>query len=198
VGAAGEWRRTAAQLVLIQAVVGFGAGLLIPFVDVLYKVRFGLPDPLLGALFAASSVVTALGTLVVPVVAQRLGKVRAAVISQALSIPFLLLMGFSAQLAWSAVGFLVRTALMNMVAPALSALFMELVPERRRALTSGLVVLGWNVAWAVSAFLSGRLQVAVGFATIFLITASFYALVPALTYGFFRHAREAREEERAA
>ena len=39
------------RLVLIQLCVGLGAGVLMPFVNVFYKIRFHVSDPLLGALF---------------------------------------------------------------------------------------------------------------------------------------------------
>lgn len=194
----GGSRPTVAKLVLIEVIVALGAGLLIPFVNVFYKVRFDVADPLLGLLFASSSVLIALGSLAIPLLVHRLGKVRTIVALQALSIPFLFLMGFSPFFAFSAVGYLVRTALMNVSSPASGALSMELVSERLRPVTSSLLVLAWNGAWAVSALLSGRLQMTVGFPTIFLVTTSLYALVPTLRYAFFRHVREARSGEEIA
>ena len=191
----GKYRPIVGKLILTQITVSLGAGLLMPFVNVFYKLRFEIPDHLLGSLFAASSLSMGLAVLIVPLLAERVGKVRTVVLTQALSLPFLFLMGFSSIFSLSAAGYLVRTALMNMSAPVFSAFAMGVVPERLRPLTSSLLVLAWNVGWAVSAFTSGRLQVKVGFAPIFFITASLYLLSCCLIYRFFHWVREEEPTE---
>jgi len=77
------------RLFLPQVVIGFGAGVLVPFLNVYFKTQFGLSDITLGFLFAFQSVFMALATLVGPIVAERLRRVRAVVFVQLLSIPFL-------------------------------------------------------------------------------------------------------------
>lgn len=196
-GKLGAHAGVARRLLLIQVAVGLGAGILMPFVNVFYKLRFHLPDPLLGSLFAAASLCIALGGTAVPLLAERLGKVRTMVLLQSLSIPFLVLMGFSPVFSLSAMGYLVRTALMNMGSPVFSSFAMGAVPERSRALVSSLLVLGWSAGWGVSAWVSGRVQVGYGFSPIFLVTASLYALSIAMTYLFFRRTKEESEPEKA-
>ena len=178
------------RLVLIQLCVGLGAGVLMPFVNVFYKIRFHVSDPLLGALFAAASLCIGLGSVAVPFLAERLGKVRTMVLMQALSIPFLVLMGFAPLLALSATGYLVRTALMNLGAPIFNAFAMGAVPECARAVASGLLVLGWNAGWGLSAWMSGRVQMAFGFSPLFLMTASLYSISILMMYFFFRRTQD--------
>ncbi len=189
-GRLGSQAGVALRLVLIQLCVGLGAGVLMPFVNVFYKIRFHVPDPLLGALFAGSSLCIGLGSAAVPFLAERLGKVRTMVLMQALSIPFLVLMGFSPVWAFSATGYLVRTALMNAGAPIFNAFAMGAVPERARPVASGLLVLGWNAGWGLSAWVSGRIQMTFGFSPIFLVTASLYSISILMMYLFFRRTPE--------
>ena len=181
------------RLVLIQLTVGLGAGILMPFVNVFYKLRFHVPDPLLGSLFAAVSLCIGLGGIAAPFLAERFGKVRTMVLMQTASIPFLLLMGFAPLFALSATGYLVRTALMNMGSPIFNAFAMGTVPDRSRAITASLLTLGWNAGWGLSAWVSGRVQMRFGFSPIFLVTASFYSLSILMMYVFFRRVQEPGE-----
>jgi len=188
-------RSTLAKLLILQGTVALGAGMLMPFVNVFFKLRFQLPDPSLGAVFAASSLMTGLAAMAAPILANRLGKLKAIVLSQGLSLPFLVAMGFSPWFELSAAGFLIRTALMNMSSPLFMAFTMGLVPAKLRPLTSGVMAFAWNGGWALSSWLSGKIQVASGFAPLFIITGSLYVTVVALTYVFLRHAREIEESE---
>jgi MFS family permease len=165
-----------------------GAGMLMPFVNVFYRLRFDLPDPTLGALFSVSSLVVGLSSLIAPLFAGRIGSVRTVVAAQALSLPFLAAMGCSTLFAVSASGFLIRTALMNMATPIFSAFSMLLVPEPLRPMTASLLMLSWNGGWAASAWLSGRIQVATGFSTPFLITGLLYFTSVVMMYLLFRNA----------
>jgi MFS family permease len=185
--------RTFAKLATIQLTCALGAGMLMPFVNVFYKLRFGLSDPTLGAAFAASSLMTGLAALVAPLVAARVGKVRAVVLVQALSIPFLLATGFAPWVGVSVGAFLVRTALMNMSSPVFMAFTMGLVPAGLRPLLTSLLALAWNGGWALSAWASGQIQVSSGFGPLFAITGGFYVASVAMTYVLFRNAVEVEE-----
>ncbi len=96
------------RLFLPQVIIGFGAGALVPFLNVFFKMEFGLSDGVIGVLYAFQSVVMALATLVAPIVAERLGRIRAVVVVQLLSIPFLVLLGYAPFVSLSAIGFLAR------------------------------------------------------------------------------------------
>jgi len=191
---AGSWP-ILGKLLAVQLTISLGAGMLMPFVNVFYKLRFDLPDPSLGTVFSLSSLLTGVSALAAPLVAARIGKVRTIVLTQALSLPFLAAMGFSPWFGLSATGFLVRTALMNMSSPVFMAFTMGLVPGSLRPLTSALLILAWNAGWAISSALSGFIQVSIGFWPLFVITGSIYALVVALTYALFRNTRELPEPE---
>ena len=178
------------RLLLPQVIIGLGAGALVPFLNVYFKLRFGLSDALLGTLFAAQSVVMGVATLLGPLLAAKLGKVRAVAVAQIVSIPFLLLLGYSPALAPAAVGFLVRASLMNMGNPLYTAFAMDRVGRRGHAATSGLLQMSWQGTRAISSSISGVLQQGPGFAVIFPITIACYLLASILTYVFFGRTRE--------
>jgi predicted MFS family arabinose efflux permease len=192
----GHWRPygpTLAKLLALQLAGSLGAGMTMPFLNVFFRVRFGASDATLGLLFALSSLLTGCAGLVAPGVAARWGKVRAIVVSQALSIPLLLAMGLVPVFGASAGSFLLRTALMNMSSPLFAAYAMGIVPASVRPLAASLLMLAWNAGWAISAWISGHVQLAAGFTPLFVVTATLYSVSIAMTHGYFRRVHELRE-----
>ncbi len=199
--ARGHWRPyrpLLVKLLAIQLVGALGAGMTMPFLNVFFRLRFHIPDATLGLVFAVSSLLTGCAGIIAPWAAGRLGKVRAIVLSQALSIPLLLAMGLVPVFGASAGTFLVRTALMNMSSPVFAAYSMGIVPTNVRPLAASLLMLAWNAGWAISAWISGHVQLAAGFTPLFIITATLYSVAIVMTYVFFRHVAESTEAEHAA
>jgi predicted MFS family arabinose efflux permease len=83
-------------------------------------------------------------------------------------------------------GFLVRGALMNMVAPLFDAFALEQTRETEHGAVNSIRNLAWNAGWAVGPYLSGLVQQRWGFAPLFVNTAVLYALAILLTWIFFR------------
>ena len=174
------------KMIAPQVLVGFGAAILIPYMNVFFKDRFQISDSLLGILFSISSLMIGIGTVIGPRLATRLGgKVRAIVATQSSSLVFLLLMGFAPLLWISSIGYLMRSALMNMSAPLYSAFCMEHTPEHQQGYVNSLLNLSWNVGWAVGPFISGLVQQSYGFAPLFIATAVLYFGAIVLQWKFF-------------
>ncbi len=196
-----------ARLLLPNILIALGAGLLIPFLNVFFRLLFHISDALLGLLFAGGALATAIATLSVPLLALRLGRVRTIVWSQLASIPFMLLMGFAPQLSWAALGYLLRGVLMPMTAPLYSLFIMEHVAAPERATVNGLSAMGWNIAFGLGAWLSGLIQIRWGFGPLFLATTVIYLLgtlliqlyFPAIEQGESRseHALDAAQPQQA-
>ncbi len=138
--------------------ISMGAAILIPYMNLFFKDTFAVSDTTLGGLFAVSSVVTGTATLASPVLADRWGRIRALVMTQLTSIPFLLIIGFAPALWMASLAFWVRAALMNMGNPLYNAFAMEQVTERERATVSGLLGMSWTIGWTVGPYLSGYMQ----------------------------------------
>jgi len=173
------------RLFLPQVVIGLGAGALVPFLNVFFKVKFGVPDATLGVLFAFQSVLMAFATLIGPMLADRWGKTKAVVGMQVLSVPFLGILGYMPMLSLSAVGFLCRAALMNAANPLYTAFAMEKVSTKQRGAASAMMQMSWQGTRAISSLASGYLQEASGFSALFPITIITYSLASLLIYSFF-------------
>ena len=176
-----------ARMLAPQIMIGFGAAILIPYMNVFLKDRFNISDSTLGFLFSLSELLIAVGSLLAPRLSTRLGgKVRAIVATQSVSLGFLLMAGFAPLLWLSSLGYLLRTTLMNMASPLYSAFCMERTPENHQGLVNSLLALSWNIGWAIGPFVSGVVQESYGFAPLFITTAVLYAVAVFLTWAFFK------------
>jgi MFS family permease len=190
---AAEHPRLLSKLVLPMLVTSIGAGLIMPFMNVFFRVVHNRSDPVIGSLFAWGSLAMGLGLLIAPPLAERMGKIQLVVITQGLSIPFLVILGFSPWFWMSAGAYYVRLALMNMSGPVYQTFVMEQVDASARATVASLVSMAWNFGWAFSPTISGWLQVRYGFGPAFLGTIILYTIAVGMYWAFFWRKRETRE-----
>jgi predicted MFS family arabinose efflux permease len=172
------------KLILPMLITSIGAGLIMPFMNVFFRVQYNQSDQVIGVLFAWGSLAMGLGLLAAPPLADRLGKIQIVVITQGLSIPFLILLGFAPVFWVSAIAYYIRVALMNMSSPVYQTFVMEQVDPSSRAMVASLVSMSWNFGWAISPTISGILQVRYGFGPPFLGTIILYTIAVFL-YWFF-------------
>jgi MFS family permease len=177
--------RTLATLVGPMLVTSVGAGLFMPFINVFYRVAHGSSDSQIGTLLAVGSLAMAAGLLIAPPLADRFGKVEVVVATQALSIPFLVLLGFAPVFWLSGAAYLVRLALMNMSNPVYQSFVMEQVDENARATVASLVSMAWSFGWAFSPVVSGQLQESSGFGVVYGLVIVLYTVAVLLYWRFF-------------
>lgn len=183
------------KLAVPNAIIGFGAATLIPYMNVFFKTRFAIPDSQLGMLFSLSAITVGVASIIAPRLAERLGsKIKAVVMTQGLSLLFLLILGFTPVLPLAALAFLARGALMNMSSPLYSAFTMEQVAERERGAVNSMLQMMWEIGWTVGPYLSGVVQQRYGFTPLFLSTATLYGVAIWLTWTFFGKAEATSPE----
>jgi len=180
------------KMILPMLVTAIGAGLIMPFMNVFFRQAHHQPDPVIGSLFAWGSLAMGLGLLLAPPLADRMGKIQLVVVTQALSIPFLIILGFSPIFWMSAFAYYIRLALMNMSSPIYQTFVMEHVEPSARATVASLVSMAWSFGWAFSPTISGYLQVQYGFGPPFLGTIILYTISTIMYYVFFLRGRERR------
>jgi len=151
--------RLVAKILLPSLLISLGAGLIMPLQNVFMDRHLGAGPAQIGLILALGSLMTGVASLVAPFTAQRWGKVRAAAGCQALSLPFLVVMGFVPNLWVFGAASLIRCALMNMANPLVTNLNMEIVPGSERATVNSLVNMAWSLGWAVSGWAGGWIRV---------------------------------------
>jgi MFS family permease len=181
--------RTTVKMAAPNVLIGFGAAILIPYMNVFFKDRFVISDQLLGTMFSLSSLMIGVGSLIGPRLALRLGgKVRAVAFTQFSSLVFLMIIGFSPFYWLAGIAFLMRTMLMNMSQPLYSAFCMEQVPERDQGLVNSVLNISWQMGWSVGPYLSGLVQESYGFTPLFLATGALYLIAILTMWTFFQKA----------
>jgi len=173
------------KLVLPMLVTSIGAGLIMPFMNIFFRQVHGQSDSAIGTLFAFGSLAMGIGLLIAPPLAERYGKIQLVVVTQALSIPFLILLGFSPAYWLSASAYYIRVALMNMSSPVYQTFVMEKVEPSARATVASLVSMASSFGWAFSPTISGAIQVRFGFGPAFILTIILYAVSISMYWGFF-------------
>lgn len=176
---------TLTTLIFPTLLISIGAGLIMPFMNIFFRQVHHQPDTSIGALFAWGSLAMGLGLLIAPPLADRMGKIRFVVVTQGLSIPFLILLGFAPWFWLSAAAYYVRVALMNMSTPVYQTFVMEHVEPPARATVASLTSMAWNFGWVISPLISGRLQVLYGFGPPFIGTILLYVVAVFLYWAFF-------------
>ncbi len=181
-----DWK-TIIKLVTPHFLVGMGAGLVIPFLNLYFFDRFHLQSDQIGRIFSFGSLFTAVGFLLGPVLAKRIGLIKTVVVTQFLSIPFFLILAFSHNLALSIVGFLFRGCLMNLAWPMYNNFAMEMVPEDQQAGTNSVLSLAWSASWMVSANIGGHIIQNYGFTVVMVVTVALYLTSTTFAWMLFRH-----------
>jgi MFS family permease len=170
--------------------IGAGAGLVIPFMNLYFARRFQCSSSQIGTFFSIAQVLTAAAALLAPAIARRFGKLRTAVTAQLLSLPFLVTLGAERQLGIAVGAFWLRAMLMQASSPLVQAFVMETLPPALRARASSLTNLVWNVGWAISATFAGALIQRFGYGVPFYVTAALYAIAAVTFYTAFRRRPE--------
>jgi predicted MFS family arabinose efflux permease len=173
------------KLLVPPLLISVGAALLIPYLNIFFKERFGLADSTLGAIFAALGITTGLAALAAPLLSGRIGKIRTVALTQALSIPFLLALGFAPLLGVAVGAALARAALFNMGSPLYDAFAMERTAEPARPAVIGLINGAYSAGYLAAPLISTRVQEQYGFAPLFAATAACYTLALLANYWFF-------------
>jgi MFS family permease len=192
-----EVRRRLVPIGVNALLIGAGAGLVIPFMNLYFAQRFHCSSGQIGSFFSAAQVCTGGAALLAPAVARRFGKLRTALWAQLLSLPFLLTLGVEHRLEVAVFAFWIRATLMQAITPLLGTFIMEALPSELRATATGVINLVWNIGWAISATLAGGVIQQFGYEVPFFVTASLYAAAALYFYWSFRDLPEVRAEPRA-
>jgi MFS family permease len=155
--------RTFWRLLIPGFLIALGAGQVIPFLNVFIEGRFGLDLAALNVVFAVTSLGTAIAILLQPALARRLGKVGSVVLVQGVSIPFLVVLGFSPVLWTVILAMAVRSSLMNAGNPIANAFAMEQLPRGERATYAATGSLLWSLGWVIAGPWYSILQKSLGF-----------------------------------
>lgn len=184
---------------IANLLIGTGSGLVIPYLNLYFSNRFDASNTYIGLILSLGSAMTAVAMLLGPALVKKVGKVKALVIFQLLSIPFLFITGYTNSLIIASIAFLMRQALMNAGNPIQSAIAMELVQDKYKGLANSVNQMVFNVGWASTGAISTGLVMTFGFywgyAYTFTITGILYIIASTYFYILFGRKRTLRKKQ---
>ena len=137
----------------------------------------------------------ATGVLLSPILSTRIGKVPAVVLTQVISLPFIILLAIVINPVVAIASYLLRGALMNAAMPIGQTLRMELVPSSWRPNLQAFNSSAMSFGRATSVQFAGQLFDQGLYLIPFWLTLGFYGLQIVLYTLFFRNAEKRRDEE---
>jgi MFS family permease len=182
--------RLIGQFIVTQLLIGLGSGLVVPYLNLYFTNRFSVSLSGMSLLIALGQIMTIVSMLIGPTLAAKVGSVRAVVIFQVMSLPFLLLTGFTNLLFIASLSFLFRQALMNAANPIHSAILVDRISDKRRGIANSLMQTSFMIGWAtmgpVQSYLVTTYGTYWGYAITFSITGSLYVISSLMYYVMFK------------
>jgi MFS family permease len=185
-----ESRSRLFPIALNAFLIGAGAGLVIPFMNLYFVRRFDCSSAQIGSFYSVAQIVTAMAALLGPPISRRYGKLRTATALELASVPFLVTLGAESRLSIAVGAFWLRAMLMQASTPLHQAFIMEVLPRRLRARSMSINSALWHIGWATSAALAGLLIERFGYAIPFYVTAVLYSTAAITMFLAFRRVRE--------
>lgn len=185
----GQFRRRGLfyfKISISNFIIGMGAGLIIPFLNLYFRDRFNLLPDTIGLYYFVVQLSMLAGSLSGPVLVKKFGLVRSVVIAQMLSLPFMLVLSYTYYLPLAFVAFVFRGGLMNLGGPLVTNFGMEMARKEEQGLVNALLMVAWTSSWMFSAVIGGSLIENYGYTVTMNITIVLYIISTLTYYWFFR------------
>jgi MFS family permease len=182
------------KFVLTGAIIAFGAGLVVPLMTFWFDLRYGISDAISAPILTVSSILIALATLIAPLLAKKLGLIKAIVVTQITSTVFMFATPISSSYVLAGFVYSIRALLMNMANPLSQSMIMGLVPDEERGTASGISGALWRLPNALSTWIGAWLM-GIGLLTEpFFMAGLFYLISIILFWFFFRKVKMPEEQ----
>lgn len=169
----------------VNAIVGLGAGFVIPLFSYWFYMRFGVDEAVLAPLYIIANFMLVISFLLAPRLADAFGTIRTIVYSQAAATALLIVIPLIG--SYVIVGFIyvVRGLLMNMVGPLIDSFVLGLGDSEERATLSGVMAVSWNAPNSATPTFGGYLMQNVSLSAPFYLCGLLYSSAIVLFYLFF-------------
>lgn len=180
------------MLALTEGLVGLGMGFSAPFFNIFFDQNVGASTAQIGLVFATASVLTAVVTLFVPIAVRRFGRVQTIVSVKLLGVPALILLGMSQSVVWAGAFYILTILLIGgpfpnrgISDPIYSLFAMEVVKERERGTTNGIMHAFVEFPMGIGAAFAGPFMVMGDWQTPYMIGGAIFTLAFILYYLYF-------------
>ncbi len=188
-----ESHGTIGMLALTEGGAGLALGMTAPFFNIYFAHELGASTAAVGLIFGVGSVVTAFATLLAPLVVRRLGRVRTVAFLKLLGVPFLMLIALAPGVMTAGVCYILAIILVGgafpskaLTDPIYTLFAMEVVRDRERGTTNGIMHAFSEFPMGVGAWIAGPFMAAGQWATPYYLSGAIYALTFLAFYAYFR------------
>lgn len=178
--------RTVKRLLIISCLIGLGAGLIVPLFNVYFNKTLSATPQQIGVIFSIGQASMVIGSMAVPFIVARIGRVKTVSLTYLVSIPFLILLAISTNLYVAGAAYIMRMLFMNMSQPISNSFSMEIVHKEEMASVSSLTSMGSYVSIAVSTYVAGVLMSYGAYLLPYVATCVFYLAAALLYLKFFK------------
>ncbi|WP_300276563.1 MFS transporter [Peptacetobacter sp.] len=167
-------KKNVIAFMIYYAIIGIGAGLVVPFFSIYLKYSMNISDAIVGTILSISQFGCIIGGMIIPFIVSKVGRARTVILCQLVSIPFLLSIMFPQGIIMITIAFFMRNGLMNMATPVIQNLEMELIEEDERTNLSSLAAVVQNLSRAIGITIGGFLMEQMSYNTPYFVTVLLY------------------------
>ena len=179
-----------------SVLIATGAGLFVPLMTQWFALRYNVPDTYSGLIIGISSFLLAAFALGAPNLARRFGLVAAIVLTQGLSMAFMLAVPLSPTFEIAGGIYILRTFMMNVSSPLGTSLIMGLVDRNERGAAAGISAALWRLPNSLSTVAGSAMMNAGMLELPFYIASVLYSVSICMFWIFFRRVKAPEEAER--
>jgi len=190
---------TIGMLALTEGGAGLALGMTAPFFNVFFARELHASTTAIGVTFGVGSILTAFATLLAPLVVRRLGRVRTVAFLKLLGVPFLILIALAPGVVTAGIVYVLAIILIGgtfpskaLTDPIYSLFSMEVVKERERGTTNGIMHAFSEFPMGVGAWIAGPFMAADNWAMPYYLAGAVYTLTFLTFYVYFARVESAR------
>lgn len=182
-----------AKYITANSILAAGAGLFVPIMAYWFSLMYGVPDTISVPILGISSILIGVSSLAAPMLARKIGVVKAIVLTQGTSMIFMVTTPLSPQFASASIVYTIRSFLMNMAGPLQSSMIMGLVSPDERGAAAGISAALWRLPNAFTVGIGSWFLNEGYLSAPFFVAATLYGISIALFWNFFSRIRMPEE-----
>ncbi len=174
------------RIVPLYALVWLGVGMVHPLHTVFFVNKLGAPPMTASLILAIGGISMSFGSFMIPLVAEKIGRVRTIGYTMLVSIPFTFAIGVAPTLISAGIFFLFHELTIHVSEPIIRTFYTESVQTKERGTVAGMMSAAHALAQGFGTLVAGRMMDANYYTQTYLIMAVVFAFAAMLFLNVFR------------
>ena len=174
------------KMVPIYALMWLGIGLVHPLHTVFFVNKLDAAPMTASLILALGGITMSFGSFVIPIVAERIGRVRTIGYTMLISIPFTFGVGVAPVLIYAAMFFFLHELTIHVSEPIIKTFYTESVQTKERGTVAGMMTAAHTFSLGLGSFVTGRMMDSNYYVHTYLIMAVIFAAAALIFLNVFR------------